>query len=817
MEREKQSREVMSTAKSDLTRLYEKDTQGREVMDSKPQQSEEPTDTPNLEEEALLRRIRLEKMKQDATAETENNATIVKKKKFSLHDTPHEETDALRSLSLFEQKRSLPIYQVRKELLRCIGENAVTIVVGETGSGKTTQLVQYLHEAGYCEGGKRIGCTQPRRLAAIGVARRVSEEMQVPLGGLVGYAIHLDDTTTEETRIKFMTDGVLLREVVKDADVNGYSVIVLDEAHERSVDTDVLMGVLLLAVRRRKDLKLVVTSATMDVEKFSQFFGNAPFFGIPGRTFEVQVHYSPSPVTDYVAEAVFRVCQIHLQTPIKEMHDILVFMTGRDDVYGTCELIKRRLQEVSPSHVSSLLLIPCLSEASSNTIDAAGGVGVLDPTPTGYRKCVVATNVAETSLTIDGVRYVIDCGFMKANVYRPKIGMNTLQRYPVSQAQAGQRKGRAGRTTEGVCFRLYTEDQFQREMLPNTVPEIQRSSVDSVLLLLKSIEVKRIIDFEFMDPPPVANIRNSMWHLWMLGLLHSDGSITRDGQLALEFPVSPSLAKLILLSTQHNCAVEVLKLVSMITADTKNLFETPKGREEAAQQSHSRFYVNDSDHLTILNVLSQFLQNQKSPQWARDHFLHLPTLLRAVDVYTQLTERVTKLHLPLESCGVSQLEKVRYCLAKAFCLQSAVRCDSNWNKYRPLLNTGLTVSLHPGSALCARAEMPLYVIYGDLLFVSKEYMLLVTAVEPRWLGEAGGGLLKGREGGKVIEWTERKATRNRKRKKVQPRRSLHPLLLCYQRWFARRSRKRKVSRCCPSPSSVPCLINEEETCNIKHT
>ncbi|CAJ1989186.1 pre-mRNA-splicing factor ATP-dependent RNA helicase [Leishmania donovani] len=798
MDRERTNRDVMDTSKSSLTQLLQKDTYGRMVngeekgvagvgsgsapghahSGSVSSFTDDRRNDNGEEEEAkyLMRQLRLEQERladmarlrgaSDASSTApppaaggansqwgssqesrrqrkDEQLARIEGRKAQMETLADDADEVERRDAMRRQRESLPIHHCKDELLRYIGESAVTVVVGETGSGKTTQLVQYLYQRGYARHGKIIGCTQPRRLAAIGVARRVSDEMGCALGTTVGYSIHLDDTTTADTRVKFMTDGVLLRETVNDPSLDKYSVVMLDEAHERSVDTDVLMGVLKLALRRRGDLKLIVTSATMDVRKFSAFFGNAPCYEIPGQTFPVKIHYSPTPVADYVAEAVFRVCQLHLQMPLEAKHDILVFMTGREDVYGTCELIRRRLAELSPQHLSTLLIMSCLSEAASAW---STEIGVLDATPAGLRKVVVATNVAETSLTIDGVRYVVDCGFMKTNVYRPSIGMNTLQRYPTSQAQANQRKGRAGRTTEGTCYRLYTEEQYAEEMLPNSVPEIQRSSVDSVVLLLKSIGVHRLCDFDFMDAPPAANVRSSMFHLWVLGFLDDAGAITEQGQQALEFPMSPVLAKLLLESAKMGCALEMARIVAMISADPKNLFELPKGREKVAQQHHSRFYSNDSDHLTLLHVFTQYLGHGRSRQWAQDHFLHSPTLARANDVFAQLIEKLRKVHLPIQSCGHAETDKVRHCLAKAFALQAARRSDRRWTEYRPLLNAGVACEVHPASAVHARSEMPPYIIYNDLLLTHKEYLVMVTAVEPEWLVESSRGIYEMRHG-----------------------------------------------------------------------
>nr|CCC95187.1 putative pre-mRNA splicing factor [Trypanosoma congolense IL3000] len=777
---ERATREMLDTNNSELNRLLRKGNVGVEVESGGENGEHKDVDSWLLhltgedgedtkgEEEMLRRKVRRERARLDSSLNSSPFETLKAadsmeeknekedrqmsyiaalerrqkkvdrvrdaKEQLALSLSNESERDT-RRIAMLAAQQHLPIYHCKDELLRFIGENPICIVVGETGSGKTTQLVQYLYQRGFTRTGGVIGCTQPRRLAAIGVARRVADEMGCALGTRVGYAIHLDDNTSDETEIRFMTDGVLLREIVRDQDVSRYSVIVLDEAHERSINTDVLLGVLQAAVRRRSDLKLVVTSATMDISKFSKFFGNAPCYEIPGRTYNVNVHYTADPVEDYVTEAVFRVCQLHIQMPLEGKHDILVFMTGRDDVLGVCSLILRRLHEIDPKWVDTLLLVPCLSEVLGTT-----STSVLDPTPEGMRKCVVATNVAETSLTIDGIRYVVDCGFMKTNVFRPKLGMNTLKRYPVSQAQANQRKGRAGRTAEGICYRLYTEGQFVHEMLPSSVPEIQRSSIDSVVLLLKSIGVTRLIDFDFMDPPPAANIRRSMWQLWVLGLLDDDGNITPAGRCALEFPLAPTLAKVIIESTACRCSVEAVRVVSMISADPKGLFELPKGREETARQHHSRFYVNESDHLSLLNVLTHFIENGKSRRWAKDNFLHFPTLSRACEVQQQLVERLRHLKLPIVSCGPNGLDRVRQCIACGFCLLSARRSSTNWSEYRPMLNAGVTCHIHPSSAVYARAEMPLYVVYHDLLLTNREYLVVVTAVEAEWIVKASRGV-----------------------------------------------------------------------------
>ena len=393
--------------------------------------------------------------------------------KFSDHFKKKQEgsSDFSNTKTVREQREYLPAFAVREELLRVIRDNQVVIVVGQTGSGKTTQLTQFLHEDGYARGGQMIGCTQPRRVAAMSVAKRVSEEMEVPLGDEVGYAIRFEDCTSRKTTIKYMTDGVLLRESLTNPDLDQYSCIIMDEAHERALNTDVLMGLIKKVLARRRDLKLIVTSATMNATRFSQFYGGAPEFFIPGRTFPVDIQYSRSPCEDYVDSAVRQVLAIHVSQP---KGDILVFMTGQEDIEVTCELVAERLAQLNDP--PKLSILPIYSQMPADL-----QAKIFDRAAPGVRKVIVATNIAETSLTVDGIMYVVDCGFSKLKVYNPKMGMDTLQITPVSQANASQRAGRAGRTGPGKSFHLYTERAFRDEFYMSTIPEIQRTNLGETM------------------------------------------------------------------------------------------------------------------------------------------------------------------------------------------------------------------------------------------------------------------------------------------------------------------------------------------------
>ena len=379
-----------------------------------------------------------------------------------------------KTKTMKQQREFLPVFDVREELLNVVRENQVVIIVGETGSGKTTQLTQYLSEDGLSDFGM-IGCTQPRRVAAMSVAKRVAEEMGVELGEECGYAIRFEDLTSKKTVIKYMTDGVLLRESLRESDLDSYSAVIMDEAHERSLHTDVLFGILKKIVSRRRDLKLIVTSATMNAERFSAFFGGVPVFRIPGRTFHVEKYYAKSPPEDYVDAAVKQVMTIHLSFP---SGDILVFMTGQEDIEATCQVLSERIALLD--NVSPLLLLPMYSQLPADL-----QAKIFDSAEGGTRKCIVSTNIAETSLTVDGIKYVVDTGYCKIKVYNPKIGMDSLLVAPESQANANQRAGRAGRTGPGYCYRLFTERQFVSELMANQIPEIQRTNLGNVVLLLK--------------------------------------------------------------------------------------------------------------------------------------------------------------------------------------------------------------------------------------------------------------------------------------------------------------------------------------------
>jgi len=633
------------------------------------------------------------------------------------------QSDFAKTKTIKQQREFLPVYGCREDLMHVIRENQIVVVVGETGSGKTTQMTQYMHEEGYSTFGM-VGCTQPRRVAAMSVAKRVSEEMGCELGKEVGYAIRFEDCTGPDTLIKYMTDGVLLRETLREPDLDMYSCIIMDEAHERSLHTDVLFGILKKVVARRRDFKLIVTSATLNADKFSNFFGSVPIFYIPGRTFPVEVLYAKTPVEDYVEGAVKQALTVHLSSG---PGDILIFMTGQEEIETvTYTLEERVVQLMDEGSCPPLNVLPIYSQLPSDL-----QAKIFQDAEDGNRKCIVSTNIAETSLTLDGVMYVIDSGYCKLSVFNPRMGMNALQVFPCAQAAVNQRSGRAGRTGPGTCYRLYTEMAYKHEMLVSTVPEIQRTNLGNVVLLLKSLNVDNLLDFDFMDPPPQENILNSMYSLWILGALDNTGGLTKLGSKMVEFPVDPPLAQMLIKAEETKCSNEMLTVVAMLSVPS--IWFRPKDREEESDAARENCFVPESDHLTLLNVYQQWKNNGYRNDWCNKHFIQGKGLKKGREVRAQLMDIMKQQKIELISCG-QDWDVCRRSIAAAYFYQAARL--KGVGEYINARN-GMPCHLHPSSALYGLGYTPDYVVYHELIMTAKEYMQCVTAVEPQWLAEFG--------------------------------------------------------------------------------
>ncbi|GAW10749.1 hypothetical protein ANO14919_000840 [Xylariales sp. No.14919] len=646
------------------------------------------------------------------------------------------------TMSMKEQRESLPVFAFRDQLIKAVHENQILIVVGETGSGKTTQLTQYLDEAGFSNDGM-IGCTQPRRVAAMSVAKRVAEEVGCELGQEVGYTIRFEDKTSPSTRIKYMTDGMLEREILIDPDVKRYSVIMLDEAHERTISTDVLFALLKKTLKRRPDLKIIVTSATLDADKFSEYFNQCPIFTIPGRTFPVEILYSREPESDYLDAALVTIMQIHLTEP---SGDILLFLTGQEEIDTSCEILYERMKALGPN-VPELIICPIYSSLPTEVQSR-----VFDPAPPGARKVVIATNIAETSITIDGIYYVVDPGFVKQNSYDPKLGMDSLIVVPISQAQANQRAGRAGRTGPGKCFRLYTEAAYNSELLPTTPPEIQRQNLAHVILMLKAMGINDLLHFDFMDPPPTNTMLEALETLYALSALDDEGLLTRLGRKMADFPMEPAMAKVLIYSVDIGCSDEIMTIVAMMNMPT--IFYRPKEKQTQADQKKAKFHDPHGDHLTFLNVYNGWKQSGYSSPWCFENFIQFRSMKRAKDVRDQLLKIFQRYRHPIISCG-RDTQKVRQAMCSGF-FRNAARKDPQ-EGYKTLVE-GTPVYLHPSSALFGKQAE--WVIYSTLVLTVKEYMHCTTSIEPKWLVDAAPTFFK-------VAPTD-KLSKRKKAERIQP-------------------------------------------------
>ncbi|KAI0947459.1 Cyclin-dependent kinase catalytic subunit, variant 2 [Taiwanofungus camphoratus] len=629
-----------------------------------------------------------------------------------------------RAKSIDETRKSLPIYQYREQLLDAIKEHQVLIVVAETGSGKTTQLPQYLHEAGYTANGQKVGCTQPRRVAAMSVASRVAEEMGTKVGYEVGYSIRFEDCTSDKTVLKYMTDGMLLREFLTEPDLAGYSALIIDEAHERTLSTDILFALVKDIARFRPELRLLISSATMDAEKFSEYFDDAPVFYVPGRRYPVDIHYTPQPEANYLHAAITTVFQIHTTQP---KGDILVFFTGQDEI----EAAQENLQETARAlgnKIAELIVCPIYANLPSDM-----QAKIFEPTPEGARKVVLATNIAETSITIDGVVFVIDPGFVKQNSYNPRTGMSSLVVVPCSRASANQRAGRAGRVGPGKAFRLYTKWAYANELEENTVPEIQRTNLGMVVLLLKSLGINDLIGFEFMDPPPGETLMRALELLYALGALNDRGELTKLGRRMAEFPVDPMLSKAIIASEDYSCTDEVLTIISMLQ-ESSSIFYRPKDKKLHADQARQNFVRQGGDHFTLLNVWEQWAETNYSQQFCYEQFLQFKSLSRARDIRDQLAGLCERVEVVVNSNpNTNDITPIQKAITAGYFYNTA-QLQRSGDSYRTM-KTNQTVYIHPSSSLFQLIPPAKSVLYYELVMTSKSYLRQVMEIKPAWLLE----------------------------------------------------------------------------------
>lgn len=721
---------------------------------------------------------------------------------------------AAQAAELLKTRQQLPFYQDRTNILDSILSNDTTVVVGETGCGKSTQLGQLLRREPraleYFNGKHKtkdgqpstrapsIAITQPRRLPCISLANRVAAEMGVEVGKEVGYAVRFEDCSSFETKVRFLTEGVLMRELAnvdgredkrkskgseeeeskdegagkkqkngkkisKSAEENGvqteeddklnllerYDVVVIDEAHERTLNTDFLLGSLKKIQRIRAEraaagkgrpLKLVIMSATLDPAKFTNFFDNCPSLHVPGRMYDVDVKHVPAPVDDYIESASDAVVAIHTRKPAP-VGEVLIFMPGSDEIENTVALLRRKSADLGPE-ADQLQVLPLYS-----SLPPSAQAKIFAPLPPKTRRVVVATNVAETSLTIPGIAFVIDSGFKKEKeyIYRASGAIEHLRKQAISQASANQRKGRAGREMPGECLRLYTRDFF-KEMKVFDTPEIQRCNLSSAILSLIAMN-QNPFEFEYIDAPGRDSIVAAFRSLAGLGAIASPTEITPLGREMLKYPLDPEHGRILLAGFEFGCSAEIIDILSLIVSGPVFVERGSDGKETAAQ-ARQKFIARDGDHLTGMNVLRAYLalKEQRAEElagevdsgrkeekglasWCRDNAVNSKTLAAACKVRAQLRQLAQRHGQTITSCH-SDLAPISHALLQGLFMNTAViQADGT---YKQTVGS-LQVKIHPSSVLAGK-KVPA-ILYDELTITSAIYARNVSAFEQGWLAE----------------------------------------------------------------------------------
>lgn len=650
-----------------------------------------------------------------------------------------------RAKRLLKVRESLPVFQNKDKIMSHILSNPVTVLIGETGSGKSTQIPQFLMDV-LCQepGCKGIAVTQPRRVAAINLANRVAQEHGSQLGQEVGYSVRFDNKShTTRTKLKYLTDGMLIRELMLDRNLSRYQCVVIDEAHERTILTDLILGFLKELQQRRKDLKIIVMSATLQAELFSSFFSDAPILFVEGRKFKVDRFFLPKPCEDIV-ESVIRCC-VQLNSG-ETSGDILCFLPGQEEIDKAVQTINK-IAEYLDSNVPRIIAYPLYA-----ALPPKDQAKVFEPLKGFKRKVVLSTNIAETSVTIPGVKYVVDSGLRKVKVWRHQLGLATLLTVPVSKASVAQRTGRAGRESEGKCYRLYTEADYNQ--LPmQSESEISRCEITSPILMLKKIGVKDLINWSWLEHPGKEAIIQALKELYELGALNDSGNITEIGSKMALLPLAPHLSNVLLRANEMNVLSPVIDIVSCLSVENLILNPLPEERDEINEKRMALCTKGSMyGDLIMLKELYDIYSGLTTPHerldWCKELCVSYRGFKNVGKIREQLLSYMNKLFNNKKSQSTSDIENdntasldipnILKCFLHGFVKNTAIGMPDRSYRTTP---TGETISIHPSSLLFMNKNCPA-ILYIEYVFTTKGYARSVSRIELSWLQEVASGVLK---------------------------------------------------------------------------
>lgn len=611
--------------------------------------------------------------------------------------------------------KNLPVYQQRDKILEALSKNQVIVVESPTGSGKTTQLPIILNEAGYTSHGI-AGVTQPRRIAAISVSEFIAKQLETNIPGLIGYKMRFEDKTDWSTRIKIMTDGILLQEMKLDPSLSKYSLIMVDEAHERSLNIDFILGLLKRILESRPDFKVIISSATINAEVFSTYFSDCPIVKIDTQLFPVTVIWDPPLVEANPESLIEKIAEIVERITSEQREgDILIFLPGE-------KLIKDCMERLSAGHsISKLQLIPLYARLGKDE-----QARVFDDTPPGKTKVVIATNIAETSLTINGITSVIDSGLAKLNFYNSKTFTSSLVQVPISKASANQRKGRAGRTAPGYCYRLYKREDFENRSL-FTMEEIYRTDLSEVVLRMAELGIIEFEHFDFISRPPRSGLLGAMEVLKLLDALEPDRSLSNVGTLMCAFPLLPRLSRMIVEAMLHYPAVIEEVIIASAFLSTQSPYILPPGEELEARRAHHSFRDPAGDFVSYLMIYKAFIAAKNKNGFCSKFYLDERTMLEIVRIKEQIEIIVHDLGFTLASNGTTE----DYLCAVSRGLIQFICVREEQGIFRTLM--GERVQIHPGSVMFK--ENPQYLVAGEIVKTTRMYAMSVSPLQKHMLAK----------------------------------------------------------------------------------